>query len=44
MEIVVTAFATVVAVGCFLAILKSDLKEVRAEGDSADKPDVTTNL
>ena len=37
MEIVVTVFATVVAIGCFYAILKSDLKEARFEGDSADK-------
>jgi len=30
MEVIVTAFATIVAAGCFIAILSNDLKEVRA--------------
>jgi hypothetical protein len=37
MEIVVTAFAAVVAAGCFVAILKSDLKELHADGETSEK-------
>jgi hypothetical protein len=39
MEIIVTAFATIVAAGCFIAILSNDLKEVRADGDASDEAD-----
>jgi hypothetical protein len=39
MEIIVTAFATIVAAGCFIAILSSDLKEVRTDGDTSDEAD-----
>jgi hypothetical protein len=34
MEIIVTAFATLVAAGCFVAILSSDLKESKQENES----------
>ena len=35
MEIVVTVFATVVAAGCFFAILSNDLKEAGTKSDSS---------
>ncbi len=37
MEIIVTAFATIVAVGCLFAILKKDIKELRANADTEDE-------
>lgn len=36
MEIVVTAFAAIVAAGCFLAIRSSDLKESGSQEDSSE--------
>jgi hypothetical protein len=35
MEIIVTAFATLVAAGCFLAVVASDIKESRNDVDSS---------
>jgi hypothetical protein len=35
MEIVVTVFATVVAAGCFFAILSNDRKEAKSNNESS---------
>ena len=38
MEIIVSAFAALVAAGCFIAIMQSDLKESKESQDSDQDP------
>jgi hypothetical protein len=43
MEIIVTAFAALVAAGCFIAILKSDLTDSEKSQPKAANPEKQTD-